>query len=65
MSSTAVDDQYAPDPGARDEAITAMATEVAPEEWRAGGAMRYLGHTITWGEYIQRRGELAVKEGES
>lgn len=57
-SSTACDDQFAPDPSGREAAIEAMVLEVQPHEWRQGGAMRYAGHTITWGEYVQRRKEL-------
>lgn len=58
-SSTAYDDQYAPDPSSREAAIEAMVFEVQPHEWRQGGAMRYAGHTITWGEYVSRRHEMA------
>lgn len=53
MTSTACDDQFAPEPGSREAAIDAMVMEVQPHEWRQGGAMRYQGHLITWGEYVQ------------
>ena len=53
MTSTACDDQLAPDASSREAAIEAMAMEVEPHEWRQGGAMRYQGHLITWGEYVQ------------
>ena len=58
MTSTACDDQLAPDASSREAALDAMVMEVQPHEWRQGGTMRYAGHTITWGEYVQRRHEM-------
>ena len=55
MTTTACDDQLAPDPSSREAAIDAMVMEVQPHEWRQGGAMRYQGYLITWGEYVQAR----------
>lgn len=55
MTTTAYDDQYAPEPGSRESAIESMALDIHPHEWRQGGHMRYLGHLITWGEYAAAR----------
>jgi hypothetical protein len=62
MSSTAVDDQLTKPTLSRDEAISEMAATVCPTDWREGGAMRYRGHTITWGEYVMRRHEIEDEE---
>lgn len=60
MTTTACDDQFAQDLSGRDAALDALAREVQPHEWLIREIMRYRGYLITWGEYVQRRKELAA-----